>query len=163
MASLATSSELGRAEASSSLQLLGASSPKIDAAAPSAGQYNVEKYVELKQAIATITKLLGDKDTNIAPEPLAVIRADDLLKTETLEGSGSVWALSAITKGKSCLWAKSEYEKKHGSRDASSLQTILSGIETTYRNLAQSCDAAVPPPRVVQEAKEYLGALKVKL
>jgi len=94
---IAASVEMGYAQATALFQVIGLSSPKIDAAIAAPSRLTLDSYYEMNQSFLDIKALVNDPGTKISPQILAVLgEAKDDQDSVYEDALAAGWALSQI-------------------------------------------------------------------
>jgi len=126
---VAASTEFRYAESAYRLQTIGISGPKIDAAVPPAGSYDIEKHVALMKAIDDIRKVARDATTIVTPALITLVVQEDEIYVDALSRS---MALQYLAAGRSCNDAKKGLADGHSA-------VADAAVEGVYKELAGSC------------------------
>jgi hypothetical protein len=101
---VAASAQFGHVEASARFQVVGISSHKITQLMPNPANLDLESYVEMKNALTEIKKLIWDSETKVTPQPLAVFGEISEREEEKYEEAIAVaYTLNCIREGKKLL------------------------------------------------------------
>jgi hypothetical protein len=151
---LAASAELGQVEAKWTLQVMGLSGPKIDAAMLPPKELNLETFVLANQSLQSLINAVRDPQTRFTAALVALFKPVEAVEREYRASAGRAYALARIERGRKRLEALNDLGQIS--------QEMRDAIVDTYKDVAGiTSDIEAPAAEARAKASALLGPIRV--